>query len=97
MIALFVDSEFNVWGCGKNDAGQLGLQRSTFQTAPVIIPNLPPISMVSAQDHSLFLDLEGYVWGCGKNSSHQLGSEDTKSFINMRKIKKLPEIRSVAG
>ena len=70
--SLFLDPLGNVWGCGGNQHGQLGLGHNvpTFQK----INNLPPIISIAAGDSfSLFIDDNGSVWSCGRNDDGELG------------------------
>lgn len=79
---------FNIWSCGYNMYGQLGLGHEYHQTNPTPIPHfnlfgnllvnlLVKAKRVSAgSSHSIFIDLESKVGGCGSNADGQLGLDD---------------------
>ena len=72
--SIFIDSAGDVYTCGSNASGELGLGDTRRRTTPVKINTLPPIKAVSAGNNfSLFLDFEGNVWGAGKSDFGQLG------------------------
>src|SRR3990167_1363675 len=72
--SIFVASAGDVYTCGSNASGELGLGDTRRRTTPVKINTLPPIKAVSAGNNfSLFLDFEGNVWGAGKSDFCQLG------------------------
>ena len=73
-FSLFLDCEGNVWCCGTNEKGQLGLGDVEGRNAPTKIPNLPRIADIYAgSHHSLFVCENGTVLGCGSNCLGQLG------------------------
>ena len=77
--SILLDKFGNVYGCGLNTAGQLGLT----QTASIVTPQKIPLSNIKAISsgafHSLFLDIFGNVFSTGDNSKGQLG---IGNFIN---------------
>ena len=68
---LFLNNAGQVWSCGDAQNGKLGqgsMQGRERYMLPQIIPDIPPMSMVSAgRSHSMFLDVDGRVWLCGWN------------------------------
>ena len=85
--SLFLDHSGNVWSCGNNYLGGLGVVEK--------IKNLPSITSVSAGfGSSLLLDENGSVWGCGQNGNQQLGLGDHKHRSQPEQIKTLPKIVS---
>eukprot|EP00956_Cyclotella_meneghiniana_P006706 scaffold8889_cov74-Cyclotella_meneghiniana.AAC.5 len=75
---LLLDEQGNVFGCGSNEMGQLGLLSSTKKTdTPLKIYTLPPTTSISSgRDHSLFLTEDG-AYVTGSNEFGQL-CVDTK-------------------
>lgn len=97
---LFIDLENNVWVCGSNKYGQLGLPDTRNQFTPVQIPDfnlLGKARQVSAGYlHTVIIDLEYNVWTCGHNDNGQLGLGDYKSRSILTKIKNM-KIKQVSA
>jgi len=75
---LALDSDGNVYTCGGNTYGQLGLGDTTARTTFVQVTLSKTIVAVSGgRHHSLILDSEGNVWSTGENLSGELGLGDT--------------------
>lgn len=81
--SLFLDSVHNVWACGYNAFGQLGVGDTTDRNHGVVPVDLSavsasgtgnPIQVAAGLDHSLLLTDSGYVWAWGSNSLDQLGN-----------------------
>ncbi|KAL3794288.1 hypothetical protein HJC23_012413 [Cyclotella cryptica] len=75
---LLLDDNGNVYGCGSNEMGQLGLSSGTIKTEiPLKVYTLPKATSVSTGiDHSLFIAEDG-LYVTGDNSFGQL-CVDTK-------------------
>ena len=74
--SLLLSDSGDVWGFGKNECGQLGVEKCDLveASAPVLIKGLPPIESLSCGGyHSMFVDFKNTLWGCGRNCSGQLG------------------------
>ena len=64
--SLFLDEDGNVWSCGSNEQGQLGLEDNLQRKKPEKIEGLPPIKSVSCGYYfSTFLDINGVIWTTG--------------------------------
>ena len=97
-ISFFLDANGNVWSCGCNYYGQLGLGDQKDRFFPEQIQDLPIIiSTFALVASSIFLDCEGSVWTCGHNGHGELGLGDTTNRNKAEKIQGLPKIKSMAG
>lgn len=80
--SLFLSDDNEVYACGSNGAGQLGLGVGRYgrQHLPIKLTNIPSedyIKQIAAGgSHSLFLSADGRVYGCGYNTSGELGLGD---------------------
>ena len=68
-FSMFVDEEGNVWVCGENDCGELGVGHNNQINTPVQNNNLSGIVAVAGGHcyFSMFLDEQGNVFTCGHN------------------------------
>lgn len=78
---LFLTTGGDVYGCGYNQYGVLGLDNSTPQLYPTYITGLSEGSAVtgiwSSTENSFFLNTAGDVYGVGRNQYGELGLGDT--------------------
>lgn len=104
---IFIDIDNNVWVCGDNDCGQLGLGSPDFTThifydelyeTRTKIPRLDlPLSNFKATDvsaganHTAFIDLDNNVWIFGCNHNGELGLGD---ITNRYSPTKIPNIKA---
>ncbi len=74
--SLILCDDGSVYGFGYNDSGQLGLNHTTDQSTPQLIPmplDARPCQIFAGFHHSLILCDDGSVYGFGANNSGQLG------------------------
>jgi alpha-tubulin suppressor-like RCC1 family protein len=75
--SLFLTPAGDVYGCGKNGDGELGLGDYTQREVPTLITGLSYGSAVtgifSVSWNSFFLTPGGDAYGCGLNNNHLLG------------------------
>ena len=78
---LILKNNGTLWGCGKNEAGQLGLgdtnNRTTFTQITTNIDNIKSVHCGS--NHTFILKNDGTLWACGYNEHGRLGLEDTNN------------------
>ena len=84
---VFLDNAGNIFTCGGNQYGQLGLGDTQDRHTPQRVENIPPIASLSSCNTALgyvqLVDWEGRVWGCGKNDG-QLGLSHTNETLTFR-------------
>lgn len=71
---FYTDSDGNVWGCGDNYYGQLGIGNTTVDQSSLIqIPISNVKQVICGGNYTIFIKNDGTVWGCGFNKFGQLG------------------------
>lgn len=80
-----IDSKHNIWSCGDNEYGKLGLgdfkKRNKFQK---INSKRKFIAIANGSYHFMVLDDNGCIWSCGCNEDGQLG---LNNFDDQHKLK----------
>ena len=76
---FILKNDGTLWGCGRNDCGNLGLgDGSNRYTFTQITTNTDNIKEVYCKElHSFILKNDGTLWSCGANGNGQLGLGDT--------------------
>src|SRR3990167_7562558 len=92
-FSMFLDKQGNVFTCGNNGYGQLGLGDKKDRHTPQKVNDIPPMSSLSscntAGEYLQIVDCEGGVWSCGRNSYGQLGVGHTNDTLTFQQIAKL--------
>lgn len=94
---MIIDSENNVWSCGFNSHGQLGLGDKSSRSTPTKIPNLKAQQVSAGDKHTIIIDLENDVWSWGGNRFGQLGLGDSLDRSTPTKIPNLKAKQISAG
>src|SRR3990167_3217110 len=97
---LVVSDKEELWGCGDNNRGQLGL----FSIPNVFRPNMKrfkknsAVSVCAGHHHTILIDNQDKAWACGDNSSGQLGIEkSTQRRYTPHIVPNLPPVKAVAS
>jgi alpha-tubulin suppressor-like RCC1 family protein len=93
-FSFFRDVHGNVYGCGANDSGQLGLGDTVPRCSPTQIQNLNNIKSITAgATFAVALDSEGHLWSMGQTS--MLGRKQSANGAYLPGRIRLPEIQSI--
>ncbi len=93
-------SDYELWGWGMNQCGQLGASGSSHHT-PINLSSLSEVVSVAPGDssHTLFLKSDGTVWACGCNGYGELGrgNADGTGHANLAPVVGLDNVVSVTA
>lgn len=95
--SMFLDNEQNVWGCGSNMSGELGLGHASRTLSPAKLPKLDNIQFISCgSQHSLFVSGDGKVSYCGSDSLHYYikKNEAKNQMYHFPAKLKVPKVRT---
>lgn len=82
---LAISDSGQVYGCGLNQKGQLGMDDYKTRRNPTLIESLSGhnvIAVATGRQHGLFLTDEGQVFACGDNKSGQCGIGNKKETVS---------------
>ena len=101
-ISFFQDENKNIYGCGHNKYGQLGIESNNKKVVEPIQIKLPKIAgniinICTGGIFSIFLDDNGYVYSSGSNSRGQLGLGHNRNENKHKRIKNLPKIKEISS
>ena len=98
--AFILKNDNTLWGCGRNDYGQLGLGDTSHRyTFTEITNNVDDIkSVCCGYSHTFILKNDGTLWECGWNTSGQLGLGDTTNRYTFTQITtNADDVKSIHG
>src|SRR3990167_8023412 len=94
---IFLDKNGNIFTCGNNGYGQLGLEDKKDRYTPQKVNNVPSMSSLSscntANCYLQSVDCEGGVWSCGYNGNGQLGLGHTNATLTFQRIESIPKLK----
>lgn len=73
MHTVIIDLENNVWVCGSNSSGQLGLGENVRLNVPSLLPRIQAKHVACGQYYTILIDMDNEVWAFGNNHYGQLG------------------------
>ena len=97
--SLFQNSKGEIYGCGNNRNGQLGLGKyNNYQSPPCLIPKAPAdiIEFLCGFGFSLFLDKTGRVFSVGHNGHGNLGLGHLEDKNTLTQIPNIPPIKIIS-
>ena len=97
-ISIFQNNEGEIFGCGLNSSGELGLGHCLPQKKVSLIPNLPSniIQFCCGCEHVLYLDKEGNVYSVGYNFNGVLGLGHNNLQNVLNRIPNIPPIKMIS-
>ena len=91
--SVFLDNAGNIYTCGWNEYGQLGLGDKKDRHTPQKVNNIPPMSCISscnaARGHLQIVDEQGSVW----NINGQLGLGHTNQTLTFQRSKSIAQLQ----
>ncbi|NDC56780.1 MAG: hypothetical protein EBZ69_08255 [Alphaproteobacteria bacterium] len=98
--SFFLTNNGSVFGCGRNNYGQLGLTIYNIESQNTLqqVINATNIEQISVgRYHSLFLKKDRTVWGCGTNEFGQLGiGGELDNQYTLQQVIKATNIKQIA-
>jgi len=65
---ILIDLDNNVWVCGRNDQGQLGLGDTENRNQLTLVPTIKARQVSAGLDHTVVIDMEYNIWMFGNTT-----------------------------
>jgi alpha-tubulin suppressor-like RCC1 family protein len=90
---MIIDMNDNIWACGANDNGQLGLGNNNDQNEIFEqIPDAKAKFIACGRDHTMVIGIDDTIYACGSNKYGKLGLGD---YRNRNILTPLPWEKSI--
>ena len=88
--SMFLNTDGEVFACGSNVHGILGVGDKLERLVPEKINGIPYIQTIAmSESQTIFLDFDGDIWRCGKHGS--------KHILVPEKLLLLPKMKAIAA
>jgi len=78
---LLLMADGNVYGCGSNTYGSLGIENQTYVDSMTLLPDLTHITQIYAYSYTtFFINEDGVLYGMGRSDQDQLAWAPTYNF-----------------
>lgn len=96
-LKCLVNEQGEIFACGWNQKGQLGLGTYVAREKPTKIGSIPPVSFVACgTNHCAAIDYQSSLWVWGDNTSGQCGIPDESCYALPQQLKFTAGVRAVA-
>jgi alpha-tubulin suppressor-like RCC1 family protein len=79
LYTMMIDLQDDVWVCGENEYGQLGLAETKIRCESQRLGNMKAKSISCGYAHTMIIDMDDNIWGMGYNKYGQLGLGDIEN------------------
>ena len=83
---FILKNDGTLWGCGRNDLGQLGLGNTNNRTTFTQVTTNDVKSVYCGDVHTFILKNDGTLWGCGHNQLGNLGLGDNTNRTTFTQV-----------
>lgn len=95
--SVFLDYNNNIWICGENKHGNIGLGHANPMLTPTLLKDYKAIDIAAAKNNTIFIDLQNNAWVLGFNDYGQLGLRHTYCTNSPTKISNIKAKKIYCG